>query len=135
MKDCRDFCGGFLYISDYRLSQGKYNRRRRYNLSTDKYNFVKQNITPVFYLSRLDFHFISSSHSPHRGKQVKKKLFTLKKTAFLSFFDRFAVFVCFFVFFQPLNLFIQQLFFRAAKFVYSITFCSIYRLIAHLLCK
>ena len=48
MKDCRDFCGGFLYIVDYRLPQGKYNRRRRYNLSTGKYNFAEQNITPVF---------------------------------------------------------------------------------------
>ena len=70
-------------------------------------NFAEQNITPVFYLSRLDFHFISSSHSPHRGKQVKKKLFTLKKTAFLSFFDRFAVFVCFLFFTAPSFLFFK----------------------------
>ena len=54
-------------------------------------------------LSLRDIFPVSSGELAPKGKASKKKHFTLKKTAFLSFFDRFAVFVCFFGFFNALN--------------------------------
>ena len=37
------------------LPRGKYNRRGRYNLSTDKYNFAEQNITKLAFSFGVDF--------------------------------------------------------------------------------